>query len=82
MQGIPEPCYYRTYYSVTVRQGSATTVSLYDMMGRKLVSQLVADGDNTVSMDLGRLNSGLYILSVIADGEVIHTEKVSVITED
>nr|MBK7790372.1 T9SS type A sorting domain-containing protein [Saprospiraceae bacterium] len=63
-------------------RGSATTVSLYDMMGRKLVSQSVADGDNTVSMDLGRLNSGLYILSVIADGEVIHTEKVSVITED
>ena len=51
-------------------------------MGRKLLNQLVADGENTVSMGLAGLNSGLYILSVIADGEVIHTEKVSVITED
>ena len=55
---------------------------MYDAMGEKIIARPVLEGEHKVMLDVTGLRTGFYIVSILVDGEISHTEKVSVITGD
>lgn len=56
---------------VAARKSETTVVELYDMNGRRMLSRPVQlnAGVQTISMDLGRLGNGTYILKMNLEGK-------------
>ena len=47
-----------------------TNVSLFDIVGKRLISQQVnASGSDVLNFNTGNLNGGLYIIQVINNGQ-------------
>ena len=79
---FPNPVRSSLNILMPIEREGAAVVNLYDVMGRKVISQAVADGENKIGLDVSALRSGFYVVSVMVDGEITHTEKVSVINGD
>ena len=53
-----------------------TEVVLYDLLGNKLLQELIGEAGKTYQLHVGHLNAGIYILQVAQDQEVIVTERI------
>ncbi len=51
---------------------------LYDMQGKEIYCTTVRESGNTFMMDSASLSSGIYLLNLELDGEVVKSEKVVV----
>ncbi len=67
----PNPVQGMLQVRVAARKSETTVVELYDMNGRRILSRPVQlnAGVQTISMDLGRLGNGTYILKMNLEGK-------------
>ncbi len=79
---FPNPVRSELSVLIPAEREGETTVNIYDVMGRKIITRSVGEGEHKVMLDVTGLRTGFYIVSILVDGEVSHTEKVSVITGD
>ena len=59
-----------------IKNPSIGDYELYDMTGRKVLSQRNAQTNQEISFDLSTQNDGIYFLKISIDGNVKKTEKV------
>lgn len=66
----PNPAYQQATLDITVSENTATQVSLYDMMGRKVWTkeQNLSTGVNRVNIPVSNLTSGIYSLQIRNEG--------------
>ncbi|HRD07624.1 MAG TPA: T9SS type A sorting domain-containing protein, partial [Saprospiraceae bacterium] len=79
---FPNPVRSELNVLIPAEREGETIVNMYDAMGRKIIARPVLEGEHKVMLDVTGLRTGFYIVSILVDGEISHTEKVSVITGD
>ncbi|TNF49584.1 MAG: T9SS type A sorting domain-containing protein [Bacteroidetes bacterium] len=76
----PNPTSDLATVSVTLTQGGTYDVSLMDMMGKEIQKIYIGSFEQyenlTFDLDLGHLNSGMYIVTVQQGGSVVENVKV------
>lgn len=54
-------------------------IELHDLVGNRLFTRNMVSGTNVLPIELNGLSGGLYILRVITDERLLHSEKLSII---
>jgi YbbR domain-containing protein len=54
-------------------------VEIFDTRGVKVYTNKLNDGNNKITIDLRKLNNGIYIYKVTVNGEVKKSDKIIVI---
>jgi hypothetical protein len=51
--------------------GNATTLTIFDQLGRTVLVQCLAEGQNSLTLDLrdGLFRNGIYMVSAVTDGQ-------------
>ena len=73
---FPNPAANSTNLSLILTKSGVVNVEILNMLGERVSTQSfssLALGVNTVTVDLSKLNNGMYIMNVIADGNTSHT---------
>lgn len=77
-QNSPNPFTERTIIRCDIENSVADAVLyLYDMNGRQIDSRMIVErGATEVTIEGGSLDAGIYMYSLIADGQVIDTKRM------
>ena len=77
-QNAPNPFTESTVIRCDIGRGvSDAVLYLYDMNGRQIDSRMIAErGATEVTIEGGSLDAGIYMYSLIADGQVIDTKRM------
>lgn len=77
-QNTPNPFNEKTEIPCTIAEGvKKATLYVYDMSGKQISEYPVAErGKTSVSIEGGSLDAGMYLYSLIADGNVIDTKRM------
>ena len=77
-QNAPNPFTESTIIKCDIESGVADAVLyLYDMNGRQIDSRIITErGSTEVTIEGGSLDAGIYMYSLIADGQVIDTKRM------
>lgn len=75
----PNPCNERASLRVVLPEPAQLELTVHDVLGRRVTSQMhspATAGAVVLAIELGGESSGLYLLSVTANGVPIHREKL------
>ncbi|MCF8299363.1 MAG: T9SS type A sorting domain-containing protein [Saprospiraceae bacterium] len=77
---FPNPAYdYVTVeYKTSGKLYDKLWLEIYDSRGRKVFAKILQGGDNEELIGLSDLSSGTYMYSFIADGKVLHSDKLNI----
>ena len=80
MQNTPNPSNNTTVIAYSLPESTTSaSIRIYDLNGRELnVYPLSEFGRTELSVDLERFESGMYIYSLIADGQIVDTKRMIV----
>jgi len=53
-------------------------IKLYSLTGKEVLTRNIADEVNSVNLDVSKINNGIYLVKIIADGQEIHTQKLTI----
>lgn len=69
---VPNPA--QSQVQIRLNQTKATRILVLDVLGRPLFTQLVSQGQESVQVDLNRIDNGIYLVQVF-DGDVLLATK-------
>ena len=77
---IPNPFSSQTKISITgdlkYQEGVSKRFMLYDLVGKELVNQHFPGNENSIVLERGSLNPGVYLYSIIVEGGLFKNGKV------
>jgi len=74
----PNPVSNFATVQIDANNNSVTEISVYDLMGRKVLGKVVSvnEGSNNIMINLSNLNSGTYVIQAVVDS-YIYTNKIT-----
>ena len=77
-QNTPNPFSEETRISYTIPQSvSEAMICIYDMNGTQIERiDITERGSSSVVIEAGKLNAGMYLYSLIADGNIVDTKRM------
>lgn len=76
-QNLPNPFFSHTEIEYYLPEGIVdASISIFDMQGKLLDSYPAQVGKNRVTIEGSRLQAGMYLYSLVADGQVADTKKM------
>jgi hypothetical protein len=68
----PNPVHGILNVKVMAKTSEKTTIEIYDIAGRKMITKQVSlsSGDQNISVDMGKLQNGSYILKFVLEGKI------------
>lgn len=77
-QNAPNPFTESTIIRCDIESGVVNAMLyLYDMNGRQIDSRIITErGSTEVTLEGGSLDAGIYMYSLIADGQVVDTKRM------
>jgi hypothetical protein len=80
MNAYPNPTSDITNFSFNAAKSGAATVTIYDLTGKAVITKniQIANGSNTVSVDVAHLTTGYYLASI---NGVVNTQAVKILVK-
>ena len=72
----PNPASTEITLEYSFDDNSIASISIIDMLGSKVLEQQIVGDNNKMNLDISNLANGIYVYSVIKDGEVIDKKKL------
>ncbi|HXC05475.1 MAG TPA: T9SS type A sorting domain-containing protein [Bacteroidia bacterium] len=73
---FPNPSNSSFYYSTVLNSGESGFVEMYDLLGKKLQTKPLKEGENMVEFGTGGMSNGIYFYKVTINGRPEDTGKV------
>ena len=80
-QNVPNPFSGKTDIAIYLPESTQTaTLYIYDLSGKQVEQQVIEGrGDTVMTIHADKMDAGMYIYSLIADGKVVATKRMIVV---
>ena len=75
----PNPSNGQMQLNYTLKKTQQGELQIMDMLGKKISSYKLTEGENTLSMNETELKDGIYLYHVVINGELVKADKLSIV---